>query len=107
MDFQGKSAVITGAASGIGFALAERAAARDMPLVLADVEAEALAAAEARLSAAGARVVAVPTDVSRSEDLEALAERSYSAFGDVGLLCNNAGVAVLVTRPIWELPLDV
>lgn len=103
MDFEGKSAVITGAASGIGYALAERAAARGMPLVLADVEAEALAAAEARLSQAGARVVAIPTDVSQSDQVEALAEGSYAAFGDVGLLCNNAGVAVLVTRPIWEL----
>ena len=103
MDFQGKSAVITGAASGIGYALAELAAARGMPLVLADVEAEALAAAESRLSEAGARVVAVPTDVSQRADLEALAERSYAAFGEVGLLCNNAGVSVLITRPIWEL----
>lgn len=106
MDFHGKSAVITGAASGIGYALAEHAAARGMPLVLADVEVEALAAAEARLSEAGARVVSVPTDVSQRGDLEALAERSYAAFGDVGLLCNNAGVSVLITRPVWELSHD-
>jgi NAD(P)-dependent dehydrogenase (short-subunit alcohol dehydrogenase family) len=99
-DLEGKVAVITGAASGIGFALAERCVREGMKAVLADVEGEALAWAEASLKAAGASVLAVRTDVSRAGDVEALARKTLDAFGAVHLLCNNAGVG---TRGlVWE-----
>jgi NAD(P)-dependent dehydrogenase (short-subunit alcohol dehydrogenase family) len=92
-ELSGKAAVVTGAASGIGFALAERFAAEGMRLVLADIEAPALESAHARLTAAGATALAVVTDVSVPEDVEALADKAYEAFGAVHVLCNNAGVA--------------
>jgi NAD(P)-dependent dehydrogenase (short-subunit alcohol dehydrogenase family) len=100
-DFKDKVAVITGAASGIGRALAERCAQEGMKVVLADVEAEALTKTEASLQASGATVLAVRTDVSQARDIEALAQKTLDAFGAVHLLCNNAGVA---GRPVavWE-----
>src|SRR4051812_44923133 len=91
-QFNDKVAVITGAASGIGRALAERCVQEGMKVVLADVEVESLAKAEAGMKAAGATVLAVRTDVSRARDIEALAQRTLDAFGAVHLLCNNAGV---------------
>jgi NAD(P)-dependent dehydrogenase (short-subunit alcohol dehydrogenase family) len=92
-ELKDRVAVITGAASGIGQGLAERCAREGMRVVLADVEEEALHRAGAELEEAGARVLCVRTDVSRARDVEALAERTLSAFGAVHLVCNNAGVA--------------
>jgi NAD(P)-dependent dehydrogenase (short-subunit alcohol dehydrogenase family) len=92
-DFQGKVAVITGGASGLGRAMAERFAAEGMRIVLADVEPTALAKAEAEMKAAGAKVIGVRTDVSKAADVEALAQRTLEAFGAVHVLANNAGVA--------------
>src|SRR6187401_2070202 len=92
-DFHSKVAVITGAASGIGRALAERCASEGMRVVLADVEPGALAEVEANLNSDGGTALALRTDVSRAEDLEALAQKTLEAFGAVHLLCNNAGVA--------------
>lgn len=90
--FRDRVAVVTGGASGIGRALAERFAAEGMKLVLADVEEAPLEATARAITAAGASVVAVRTDVARLADVEALAERAWSAFGGVHVLCNNAGV---------------
>ena len=92
MEFKDKVAVITGAASGIGRALAERCAHEGMQVVLADVDVDALTATEAALQATGAPVLAVVTDVSKAQDIESLAQRTLTAFGAVHLLCNNAGV---------------
>jgi NAD(P)-dependent dehydrogenase (short-subunit alcohol dehydrogenase family) len=91
-QFQGKVAVVTGGASGIGLALAQRAAAEGMKLVLADIEEGALAAAAAELKGAGADVLSVKTDVSRGEEVENLAARTMQAFGGAHLVFNNAGV---------------
>ena len=91
-DFQGKVAVVTGAASGIGRGMAETFAAAGMKVVLADVEDEALARAERVMTDAGADVVAVKADVRKADDVDALAERAYDEFGAVHVLCNNAGV---------------
>jgi len=92
-DFQGKVAVITGGASGLGRAMAERFARAGMSIVLADVEPRALAKAEAEMKAAGAKVIGVRTDVSKAAEVEALAQKTLAAFGAVHLLANNAGVA--------------
>jgi NAD(P)-dependent dehydrogenase (short-subunit alcohol dehydrogenase family) len=100
-DFKDKVAVITGAASGIGQALAEHGVRLGMKVVLADVEAEALAKTEAEMRSAGATVLAVRTDVSQAKDVEALAQKTLEALGAVHLLCNNAGVATSGTV-VWE-----
>jgi NAD(P)-dependent dehydrogenase (short-subunit alcohol dehydrogenase family) len=91
--FRDRVAVVTGGASGIGRALAERFAAEGMKIVLADVEDAALAAAAREMSDAGATVVAVRTDVAQLADIETLADRAWSAYGAVHVLCNNAGVS--------------
>ena len=92
MELEGKVAVVTGGASGIGRALAERFAAEGMRLVLADVEQGALDRAVADLAGRGADVIGVPTDVTSAASVEALAEAAYAAHGAVHVLCNNAGV---------------
>src|SRR5436190_7371413 len=102
-EFKDKVAVITGAASGIGRALADRCAQEGMKIVLADVEADSLAKTEAGMKESGATVFAVRTDVSRAADVEALARKTLDAFGAVHLLCNNAGVAT--AGSVWESPL--
>ena len=85
----GRVAVITGGASGIGLAVAERLHALGMKLCLADVDAEALAAAGERF---GAEALTVLTDVSDLSQVEHLKTAAYERFGEVGLLMNNAGV---------------
>jgi NAD(P)-dependent dehydrogenase (short-subunit alcohol dehydrogenase family) len=92
-EFQSKVAVITGAASGIGRAIAERCVGAGMRVVLADVEEARLALVETELRAHGATVLGVRTDVSKRSEVEALARRALDAFGGVHLLFNNAGVA--------------
>jgi NAD(P)-dependent dehydrogenase (short-subunit alcohol dehydrogenase family) len=91
-EFKGRVAVITGGASGIGLALARRFGAEGMKLVIADVDEPALARAAAELEAAGYEVLAQRSDVSKAEDVQALADASVARFGAVHLLCNNAGV---------------
>lgn len=101
-DFKDRVAVVTGGASGIGRAMAERFAAEGMKLVLADIEEGALASAQKEMEAQGATIVAVPTDVSRAADVEALARKTIDAFGAVHVLCNNAGVGPVMGAS-WEL----
>jgi NAD(P)-dependent dehydrogenase (short-subunit alcohol dehydrogenase family) len=92
-DVRGRVAVVTGAASGIGLATAQRFADEGMQLVLADIEADALAAAETAIKARGVAVLAVPTDVASADAVEALADAAFSTFGNVHVVFNNAGVA--------------
>ena len=101
-DLKDKVAVVTGAASGIGRAMAERFASVGMKVVLADIEEGALAQAESDMKASGADALAVTTDVANARDVEALAKRTIDAFGAVHVLCNNAGVGP-VTGATWEL----
>ncbi|RRS05984.1 SDR family oxidoreductase [Aquabacterium soli] len=89
----GRTAVITGAGSGFGLELARLGASRGMNLVLTDVQADALEAAVAELSQTGAKVVSLRGDVSRAEDVQALADLCLERFGVPHLLVNNAGVA--------------
>ncbi|TFH27902.1 MAG: SDR family NAD(P)-dependent oxidoreductase [Myxococcales bacterium] len=98
--FSGKTAVVTGAASGIGFALAERFASEGMRVVLADVEEAALQAAVKRITGTGASAIGVVTDVSKADDVAALAERARSEFGGIHIACNNAGV--FAGGLLWE-----
>jgi NAD(P)-dependent dehydrogenase (short-subunit alcohol dehydrogenase family) len=90
---EGKVAVITGGAGGLGMALARQCAGRGMKLVLADVERGALEAA-GRALGSGVECVTCLTDVTRRESLDALATLAYQRFGGVHLLFNNAGVSV-------------
>jgi len=99
-DFQGKVAVVTGAASGIGRALAGKSAQEGMKVVLADVEERTLKQAEEELQASGAQVLAVRTDVSQADEVEALAKITFETYGAVHLLFNNAGVGAGTT--VWE-----
>jgi NAD(P)-dependent dehydrogenase (short-subunit alcohol dehydrogenase family) len=100
-DLEGKIAVITGAASGIGHALTRRCIAEGMKVVLADIEAAALTAVEVEAREAGASVLGVLTDVSNPKHLERLADRTLSSYGAVHLLFNNAGVGMIGPR-VWE-----
>ena len=99
-QFTDRTAVITGAASGIGLELARRAATEGMRLVLADIDFDKLEAAAASLHLPSERVLLRKTDVSQEAEIAALADAAFSRFGGVHLLCNNAGVAL--TRVTWE-----
>jgi NAD(P)-dependent dehydrogenase (short-subunit alcohol dehydrogenase family) len=100
-DLDGKTAVITGGASGIGLALARAFAHEGMKLVIADVEEQALQAATDALRDGGAEAIGVVTDVSKAESVEGLAARTYAEFGACNLLCNNAGVGAPSAK-VWE-----
>lgn len=99
-EFKDKVAVITGAASGIGLGIARRAAKEGMKLVVADIEKEALKQAEKEFKSSGTDVISVLLDVSKAKDIKRLAKETIDAFGEVNLLCNNAGVAV--PGFLWE-----
>jgi NAD(P)-dependent dehydrogenase (short-subunit alcohol dehydrogenase family) len=104
-EFNDRVAVVTGGASGIGRAMAERFAADGMKVVLADVEDQALGAAVHQLQEAGAKVIGVKTDVADAAQVAALARRTLDEFGAVHIVCNNAGVGGSAA-PSWELPLE-
>ena len=99
-EFKGKVAVITGAASGIGYGLAVRCAQEGMKVVLAGINEDTLKKAEKDLKRTGAITLVVKTDVSKAEDVKKLAEKTMDTYGAVHLLFNNAGVLVLSTT--WE-----
>ncbi len=99
-SFAGKTAVITGAGSGLGLALARALANEGARLVLGDINADDLDAAEQELRAAGAECTSCVTDVAWSGSVDTLAERAKAHFERVHFLFNNAGVAV--SGPVWE-----
>ena len=99
-DLSGKVAVVTGAASGIGLAMAERFAAEGMRVVLADIEVDALAEAASRMLDAGHDVSALRIDVSKADEVQELADFALRKYGAVHVLCNNAGVGI--GGALWE-----
>ncbi len=100
-EVEGKVAVVTGAASGIGFGMSKVFANAGMKIVMADVEEEALANAAGALRNAGADVLDVITDVSIIENLEELRDKALGKYERVNVLCNNAGVAG-GGGPLWQ-----
>lgn len=90
---KGNVAVVTGAASGIGLALAERFASSGMHVVLADVDDAGLAAAAKQVARSGVETLSVRTDVSNVDSVQALADATFARFGAAHVICNNAGVA--------------
>ena len=111
MELQGKTAVITGGASGIGLATAHQFATSGANLVLGDIEAGPLDDAVMGLKSRGARVIGVRVDVSHEEDVIELREAALGEFGGAHLIFNNAGVAagpaIATPKKIWDWVLGV
>ena len=102
-EFKGKTAVVTGAASGIGYALAKRFAQEKMNVVLADIEQDALDAAVTKISNLGVETVGIAVDVMDKNSVQSLTKQSIDAFGNIHILCNNAGVAPpAIDEAIWD-----
>ena len=99
-DIDGKVAVVTGAASGIGRALAYRLTESGMRVVLADIEQHALEKTASELRALDRDILPVPTDVSNASSMEKLAKKTLDTYGAVHVVCNNAGVCP--TGAVWE-----
>ncbi|HPG05092.1 MAG TPA: SDR family NAD(P)-dependent oxidoreductase, partial [Rhodoblastus sp.] len=111
-DLPGLTAFVTGAASGIGFALAGAFAEESMNVMLADIEAPALESAVARLAAHAPRIASVVCDVSDHASVLRAAQLTAAAFGPVHILCNNAGVAggsgiEAISTETWRWVVDV
>jgi NAD(P)-dependent dehydrogenase (short-subunit alcohol dehydrogenase family) len=111
-EFKGKTAFITGGASGIGLAMAKAFAEAGMNVMLADVEQGALDQARKDLGQYGNHVLGVACDVADPDSVERAAQATFSAFGKVHVLCNNAGVAAaggtdLISVDNWRWVVDV
>ena len=103
--FEGKVAVVTGAANGIGRGIAKRCVERGMKVILADIHAASLADAEEEFLKAGGTVLAVQTDVTQIEAVQALAQTTLDTFGKVHLLFNNAGLSTY--KRSWHMTLAI
>jgi NAD(P)-dependent dehydrogenase (short-subunit alcohol dehydrogenase family) len=111
-DLAGKTAFVTGGASGIGFALGRAFAEAGMKVMLADIEADALAAAVKSLHDFGPNIRGVACDVADPPSVERAAKVACEAFGNVHVVCNNAGVAAAggidnISLDNWRWVLDV
>ena len=104
-DFKDRVAVVTGAASGIGRGMVETFIDAGMKAILADVDEKRLNNSVKAFKDAGANVIGIPVDVSKADQIEALAKKTLDAFGAVHVLCNNAGVSY-GGRSSWEIPLE-
>lgn len=111
-EVDGKTAVITGAAGGMGLGMARSFANAGMNLVLADIDAERLSASVDQLKADGHAAIAVPTDVTKEEQIQALAQAALDEFGAVHIVSNNAGIGIPgtvddMTLDDWRWTMDV
>lgn len=107
IDWQQKVAVVTGGGSGIGEAMAHRFAREGMTLIVADIDMEAANRVAAAIEGGGGTALAARADVSRQEDLDALAGLAWSRFGSADLVCANAGVVPAGRhRAVWDYPLE-
>lgn len=111
-DLSGRTAFVTGAASGVGFALARALAAEGANVMLADIEEPALDAAVARLAGFSPRIASIVCDVADFDSLSRAAAETRDAFGPVHILCNNAGVAggsgvEAISPQTWRWVVDV
>ncbi len=104
-DLEGRVAVVTGAASGIGFGMSEALVAAGMKVMMADIDATRLRAKEAQLSESGHEVATFVVDITDSAAVDALADATLERFGTVNVVCNNAGIIRRGYRT-WELPLE-
>lgn len=103
-EFEGKTAVVTGGASGIGMAMAERFANAKMNVVLADIEADALQRATTYFEQRQHRVLGVLTDTMQRDSIQNLLQEAATEFGNIHILCNNAGVVNGGAQPpIWQI----
>lgn len=102
-EFKNRVAVVTGAASGIGQAIAERCAKEGMKVVIADIDKKGLRLNERKLKKQNASVLSVPIDVSKANEMELLAQKTIDSFGEVHVLFNNAGISL--PRLTWEYEL--
>ena len=103
---EGRVAVVTGGAGGLGRAMGERFAGEGMKVVLADVQAEPLARTVAECREAGMDIIGVPTDVTNYASVEPLRDATLSAFGAVHVVCNNAGIGAGAEGRMWEHELN-
>ncbi|WP_431982427.1 1-deoxy-11-beta-hydroxypentalenate dehydrogenase [Streptomyces qinglanensis] len=105
MDLQTRTAVVTGAASGIGLALSARFARAGVGVVMADID-DAVHRRASELAAQGAQVRAVTADLTDPEAVDRLADTAFDRLGGVDVVCNNAGVLGPIGQPLWEVPLE-
>ena len=104
-SFDGKVAVVTGGASGVGRAIAAKLAAQDAKVVIADVDAKSIERTRAELSHQGLKVDALPVDVTSAKSVDSLAREVFARYGNVHLLFNNAGVGIKeAKRRVWTIP---
>lgn len=105
-QLSGRGAVVTGGGGGIGRSIAIALAQQGMDVVLADIELEQAERVRDEVRALGRRSIAVRTDVSKPEDVAALADASFEAFDDIAVLVNNAGVTWRPYRASWDASLE-
>jgi NAD(P)-dependent dehydrogenase (short-subunit alcohol dehydrogenase family) len=101
-NLEGKTAVVTGAASGIGLGMARNFARHGMAVAISDLPGERLDAALENVRALGAKTIAVPADVSIRADVQKLAEAALKSFGAIHVACNNAGITIH-GKGVWEV----
>ncbi|MBC2904383.1 SDR family NAD(P)-dependent oxidoreductase [Streptomyces sp. PSKA01] len=106
MQLRPRTAVVTGAASGIGLALSARFARAGVGVVMTDVEGDGVHRRAAELAAQGGEITAVTADLTDPDAVERLADMAFDRFGDVDVVCNNAGVLGPVGQPLWTVPLE-
>jgi 3-oxoacyl-[acyl-carrier protein] reductase len=112
MDYEPKSAIITGSAQGIGKAIAVKLAEKGLNIVVSDIMLDEAKKTAAEIEKMGVKAIAVKTDVSNAEDVKVLIETTKETFGSVDILINNAGItrdslSMRMSEADWDIVLDV